>query len=83
MQKQPNSGMCFVCGIENHISLHPHLYTDDEGRCITRFPVPGRHRAGQPGPEHPGYPGQLHGGIISTLLGEPTQTSVLPCVLVV
>jgi acyl-coenzyme A thioesterase PaaI-like protein len=38
-----------------------HFYTDDEGRCITRF---------QPEPEHQGFPGQLHGGIISTLLDE-------------
>jgi len=61
MEKQPNSRMCFVCGIDNPIGLHLHLYTDDEGRCITHF---------QPRPEHQGYPGQLHGGIISTLLDE-------------
>jgi acyl-coenzyme A thioesterase PaaI-like protein len=61
LEKQPNSRMCFVCGIENPIGLHLHFYTDDEGRCITRF---------QPEPEHQGFPGQLHGGIISTLLDE-------------
>jgi acyl-coenzyme A thioesterase PaaI-like protein len=57
VEKQPNSRMCFVCGIENPIGLK--FYTDDGGRCIARF---------QPKPEHQGYPGHLHGGIISTLL---------------
>ena len=61
MDKQPNSRMCFVCGIENPIGLKLKFYTDDEGRCITRF---------RPRPEHQGFPGQLHGGIISTLLDE-------------
>ncbi len=61
MDKQPNSRMCFVCGIENPIGLRLAFYTDDEGRCITRF---------RPRPEHQGYPGRLHGGIIATLLDE-------------
>lgn len=61
MEKQPNSRMCFVCGIENSIGLKLRFYTDDQGRCITRF---------HPRPEHQGYPGHLHGGIISTLLDE-------------
>jgi acyl-coenzyme A thioesterase PaaI-like protein len=61
MEKQPNSRMCFVCGTENPIGLKLKFYTDDEGRCITRF---------QPREEHQGYPGHLHGGVISTLLDE-------------
>jgi acyl-coenzyme A thioesterase PaaI-like protein len=61
MEKQPNSRMCFVCGIENPIGLKLRFYVDDEGRCITRF---------QPREEHQGFPGQLHGGMISTLLDE-------------
>ncbi|MBU0494663.1 MAG: PaaI family thioesterase [Chloroflexi bacterium] len=61
MEKQPNSRMCFVCGIENPIGLHLFFYTDEEGRCIARF---------QPREEHQGYPGCLHGGLISTLLDE-------------
>ena len=61
MDKQPNSRMCFVCGIDNPIGLKLKFYTDDEGRCIARF---------RPKPEHQGYPGQLHGGIISALLDE-------------
>jgi hypothetical protein len=46
------------------IGLHLRFYTDDEGRCIARF---------RPKPEHQGFPGQLHGGIVSTLLDEPSQ----------
>jgi len=41
VEKQPNSRMCFVCGIDNPIGLHLSFYTDDEGRCIARF-RPGR-----------------------------------------
>jgi hypothetical protein len=52
MEKQPNSRMCFVCGIDNPIGLHSHFYTDDQGRCITRFPVPVRHRTDRPQPQH-------------------------------
>jgi hypothetical protein len=36
VEKQPDSRMCFVCGIENPIGLHLAFYTDDEGRCIAR-----------------------------------------------
>ena len=47
-KKQSNSRMCFVCGIENFIGLKLSFYTDDKGRCITRF---------GPRLEHQGYPG--------------------------
>ena len=67
MEKQSNSRMCFVCGIDNPIGLHLSFYTDDEGRCIASF---------RPKPEHQGYPGHLHGGIINTLLDVPTQIPV-------
>jgi acyl-coenzyme A thioesterase PaaI-like protein len=67
MEKQPNSRMCFVCGIDNPIGLKLKFYTDGEERCIARF---------QPKPEYQGYPGQLHGGIISSLLDEPTQIAL-------
>ncbi len=67
IEKQPNSRMCFVCGVENPIGLKLAFYTDQEGRCVARF---------RPKREHKGYPGQLHGGIVSTLLDEPTQISM-------
>jgi hypothetical protein len=65
MEKQPNSRMCFVSGIENPIGLHLAFYTDDEGRCVARFPVPVLCRTGtgqgRPTPEHQGYPGTCMG----------------------
>ena len=61
MEKQPNSRMCFVCGLDNPIGLKLKFYTDGEGRCVAHF---------RPKPEHQGFPGQLHGGLISTLLDE-------------
>ena len=69
MEKQPNSRMCFLCGIENPIGLKLKFYTDDEGRCVARF---------QPKPEHQGYPGHLHGGIISALLDETMGRVLTP-----
>lgn len=32
MEKQRNSRMCFLCGIDNPIGLKLKFYTDDEGR---------------------------------------------------
>ncbi|NLS79864.1 MAG: PaaI family thioesterase [Chloroflexi bacterium] len=61
MQKQPNSAMCFVCGVHNPIGLHLSFYDDEEGRVVARW---------TPGEEHQGYPGVLHGGIAATLLDE-------------
>jgi hypothetical protein len=74
MEKQPNSRICFGCGIDNPLGLHLAFYTGDEWRCIARF---------LPRPEHQGYPGQLRGGVINSPLDVPTQISVLPCVLAV
>jgi hypothetical protein len=53
MEKQPNSRMCFVCGIDNPIGLKLKFYTDDEGRCIARF---------RPKPEHQVFPASFTGG---------------------
>ena len=54
MEKQPNSRMCFVCGIENPIGLKLAFYTDDQGRRIAHL---------QPRREQQGYPGQLHAAL--------------------
>jgi acyl-coenzyme A thioesterase PaaI-like protein len=50
--------------MENPIGLKLFFYTDDEGRCVTRF---------LPRQEYQGYPGHLHGGVSSTLLDETMQ----------
>ena len=43
MDKQPNSRMCFVCGIENPTGLKLRFHTGDEGRCVKRrlYPLVG------------------------------------------
>jgi uncharacterized protein (TIGR00369 family) len=61
MQKQPNSQMCFVCGLENPIGLKMAFYEDEEGRVLGKFTTRD---------EHQGYPGVVHGGIVTALLDE-------------
>lgn len=61
MKKQPNSQMCFGCGMDNPIGLKLFFYETDDGRVVARF---------TPREEHQGYPGVLHGGITSSVLDE-------------
>ncbi len=59
--KQPNSRMCFICGLENPVGLHLHIYET----------APGEVEASYTAPEHfQGYPGVLHGGIVAAILDE-------------
>lgn len=53
--------MCFICGLENPVGLHLHIFEVEPGviesTCIA--------------PEHfQGYPGVLHGGIVGALIDE-------------
>ncbi len=59
--KQPNSRMCFVCGVQNPAGLHAHFYQLDENTCVGRF---------LPAPHHQGYPGRVHGGVVAAMLDE-------------
>jgi uncharacterized protein (TIGR00369 family) len=61
MKKQPNSQLCFVCGLENPIGLKMAFYQDAEERVVAEF---------TPGDEHQGYPGVVHGGIVMAMLDE-------------
>jgi acyl-coenzyme A thioesterase PaaI-like protein len=59
--KQPNSRMCFICGVENPIGLRLKIYQTSPGVIETTYTAP----------EHfQGYPGVLHGGIVATILDE-------------
>ncbi|HEY5982537.1 MAG TPA: PaaI family thioesterase [Anaerolineales bacterium] len=59
--KQPNSRMCFICGLQNPAGLHLHFYET----------APGTVEASYMAPEHfQGYPGILHGGIVGAILDE-------------
>jgi acyl-coenzyme A thioesterase PaaI-like protein len=59
--KQPNSRMCFICGLENPVGLHLHIYETEPGVVETSYVAP----------EHfQGYPGVLHGGIVGAIIDE-------------
>ena len=59
--KQPNSRMCFICGMENPVGLHLHIYETEPGVVETTYIAP----------EHfQGYPGVLHGGIVGAIIDE-------------
>lgn len=53
--------MCFICGLENPVGLHLHIYEVEPGVVETIYIAP----------EHfQGYPGVLHGGIVAALIDE-------------
>jgi acyl-coenzyme A thioesterase PaaI-like protein len=53
--------MCFICGLENPVGLHLHIYETEPGVVETTYTAP----------EHfQGYPGVLHGGIVGALIDE-------------
>jgi acyl-coenzyme A thioesterase PaaI-like protein len=59
-RRQPNSRMCFVCGMRNPIGLKI-IFEGDGERVWASFTAK---------EEHQGYPGVLHGGITFALLDE-------------
>lgn len=59
--KQPNSRMCFICGVENPVGLKLKIYQSAPGIIETTYTAPDHFQ---------GYPGVLHGGIVATILDE-------------
>lgn len=59
--KQPNSRMCFICGLENPVGLHLHIYETEPGVVESTYIAPDHFQ---------GYPGVLHGGIVSAIIDE-------------
>jgi acyl-coenzyme A thioesterase PaaI-like protein len=59
--KQPNSRHCFICGLENPVGLHLHIYETEPGVVETTYTAPDHFQ---------GYPGVLHGGIVAAMLDE-------------
>jgi acyl-coenzyme A thioesterase PaaI-like protein len=59
--KQPNSRHCFICGLENPIGLHLHIYETEPGVVESQYIAPDHFQ---------GYPGVLHGGIVAALIDE-------------
>jgi acyl-coenzyme A thioesterase PaaI-like protein len=64
MQKQPNSRMCFVCGLQNPVGLQIAFYEDrdsDPKQVRAEIVIPDVYQ---------GYPGVAHGGILAAILDE-------------
>lgn len=66
--KQPNSHMCFVCGLDNKYGLKGRFFEIEGKELVGIF---------SPAEEHQGYPGRLHGGIASSILDETIGRAVL------
>jgi len=66
--KQPNSKMCFVCGIENTFGLKSRFYELENNQLLAIF---------TPSSGHQGYPGRLHGGIAAAILDETIGRAIM------
>ena len=61
IEKQNNSSMCIICGLDNEFSLKCAFYELEDGTVATKFVARD---------EHQSYPNRMHGGMISALLDE-------------
>ncbi len=60
-EKQRNSKMCIICGLDNTAGLRASFYSMEDGSVISLF----MYRE-----EHQSYPGRVHGGMITAMLDE-------------
>jgi acyl-coenzyme A thioesterase PaaI-like protein len=60
-KRQPNSRHCFICGMENPVGLHLHIYETAPGEVESTYYAPDHFQ---------GYPGVLHGGIVAAIIDE-------------
>lgn len=67
-RKQPNSKMCFVCGLDNKFGLQTRFFELEDDQLLAIF---------KPAQEHQGYPGRLHGGIAATILDETIGRAIM------
>ena len=61
VQKQRNSRMCIMCGLDNSAGVRAPFYSMEDGSVVTKF----SYRE-----EHQSYPGRVHGGLITAMLDE-------------
>jgi uncharacterized protein (TIGR00369 family) len=59
--KQPNSRMCFGCGLDNLSGVGLHIYDDGAAEVVAEVTI---------GAEHQGFPGLAHGGVVAAILDE-------------
>ena len=60
-EKQRNSRMCIICGMDNDKGVKAQFYSMEDGSVMSLF----RFR-----PEHQSYPARTHGGMITAMLDE-------------
>ena len=69
LSRQPNSRMCFICGVQNPVGLQMKLYSDHEHQqVVSTVTIPDQYQS---------YPGVVHGGIVATMLDEVSGRAVL------
>ncbi len=71
MNKQPNSRMCFVCGLQNPVGLHLAFYENHHGdpkQVCAQVVIPAQYQ---------GYPGVAHGGVLAAILDEVAGRATL------
>lgn len=59
--RQPNSHLCFICGLENPFGLHLHFYDNGDDEVWADVTI---------GQNHQGFPGVAHGGVVAAILDE-------------
>lgn len=59
--KQRNSRMCMICGLDNEYGVNAPFYNMEDGSVMTVFQYKRQHQS---------YPGRVHGGLITAMLDE-------------
>ncbi|MDD3886749.1 MAG: PaaI family thioesterase [Victivallaceae bacterium] len=61
LEKQRNSRMCAICGMDNSYGVRAPFYNMADGSVMSIFRY---------GEHHQSYPGRVHGGLITAMLDE-------------
>jgi acyl-coenzyme A thioesterase PaaI-like protein len=65
---QPNSNMCFICGLKNPVGLKLRIFEVEPGVVETTYTAPEHFQS---------YPGMVHGGIIATIIDEVSGRALM------
>lgn len=61
INRQKNSRMCIMCGMDNEYGVRAPFYTMEDGSVMTVFQYRSQHQS---------YPGRVHGGLVTAMLDE-------------
>lgn len=65
---QPNSRLCFVCGMENPVGLKLRFWDNGADEVQARYTVCS---------DYQGFPGIVHGGVVAAMLDETAGRTVM------